>query len=276
MTRWIHSLQTKLTLSFMFLILSVAMLSILYTYGETKKALKETMRDELMALAGAVASQIDGDTLGALKAGDETTPQFQRIHQQLVAIKNSHPDIKYAYTMRRDGGKMRFIVDADYGTEEGAGIDEEYKAEEPDPQLSEGFNRVSANYEFQTDKWGSFLSGFAPLKDSKGKSVGVVGIDMTSNRVVQKQNFLRATVYYIMLAGISLAGLFILIFSKTIIRDIHKLINTAEAISMGDMNVTMDVNRRDEIGQLAQSFGRMAASLKIMMMPEEPANNKQE
>ena len=66
--------------------------------------------------------------------------------------------------------------------------------------------------------------------------------------------------------GILLAGLFILIFSKTIIKDIHKLNHIANDISMGNMDVDMDVTRKDEIGELAESFGRMVASLKIMMM----------
>ena len=35
---------------------------------------------------------------------------------------------------------------------------------------------------------------------------------------------------------------------------------------MGDMDVDIDVRRKDEIGELANSFGRMVASLKLMML----------
>jgi HAMP domain-containing protein len=69
-----------------------------------------------------------------------------------------------------------------------------------------------------------------------------------------------------MAVGVLVAGLFILLFSQTIIKDVHKLNRAATQISMGDMDAQVDVVRRDEIGALADSFGRMVASLKIMMM----------
>jgi HAMP domain-containing protein len=34
----------------------------------------------------------------------------------------------------------------------------------------------------------------------------------------------------------------------------------------------MDVERKDEIGELAESFGRMVASLKIMMMTDNTSD----
>jgi HAMP domain-containing protein len=65
--------------------------------------------------------------------------------------------------------------------------------------------------------------------------------------------------------AILIAGVIIGLFSLTIIRDIKKLNKVAEKISMGDTDVSVDVHRKDEIGELATSFGRMVASLKIMM-----------
>jgi HAMP domain-containing protein len=63
----------------------------------------------------------------------------------------------------------------------------------------------------------------------------------------------------------------VLLFSRTIIRDIHRLNAAANAISMGNTEAVVEVERQDEIGELAQSFGRMLASLKIMMlMGREP------
>ena len=89
---------------------------------------------------------------------------------------------------------------------------------------------------------------------------------MYANLVMQKQNYLGKTIYVMIGISILIAGILILIFSKTIIKDIHKLNDVAREISMGNMDVSLDVKRKDEIGDLADSFGRMVASLKIMMM----------
>lgn len=269
MSKFINSLQTKLTVSFIVLILAVTALTFFYTFRETRKALKEVTQTELVALASVIANELSGavaDSMSAFQSGNETSVSFIAIRDKLNTIRKSHPDLKYLYTMKKTGDGLFFMVDADYGNTEdpGAKIGEKY--EELNPELLKGFEAASVDNEFTTDKWGTLLSGYAPLRDSKGAIIGLVGVDMASNMVMQKQAFIGKTIYIIMLFGILLAGLFILIFSKTIIKDIHKLNSIANDISMGKMDVDMDVARKDEIGELADSFGRMVASLKIMMM----------
>lgn len=265
----LNSLQTKLTASFILLILMVSSLTFLFTFRETRKALKEVTQTELLALASVIANDLSGaeaDSMSTLKAGDETEATFLRLRDRLRAIRASHGDIKYLYTMKRADDGVFFMVDADYGNAEdpGAGIGERY--EEVKGNLLRGFDQPAVDDEFTTDKWGTFLSGYAPLRDAQGARVGLVGVDMASGLVVEKQAFIGKTIYFIMAAGILLAGFFILLFSKTIIKDIRKLNLLANTISMGNMDVAMDVERKDEIGELAESFGRMVASLKLMMM----------
>jgi len=60
----------------------------------------------------------------------------------------------------------------------------------------------------------------------------------------------------------------------TIIKDIKKLNKSAEEISKGNTNFTVDVNRKDEIGELADSFSRMIASLKFMILDQKEKKKK--
>lgn len=263
MAAWQHSLQTKLTVSFIVLILVVSGLTFVYTYGETKNALKETTQEELRGLASVIATQIDGDAMAALRPGDEETPVFIAIRDQLHTIRLSNPDILYIYTMRQVGDTVEFVVDADYGIDNGAVIGEVY--DETTPDLLAGFMTPSADRDFTTDEWGTYLSGYAPLRDSKGDIVGLVGVDMASNRVIQRQDFIGETIFLVIGISVLIAGAIIALFSRTIIRDIRILNTTANAISTGNTSVSIGVKRRDEIGELADSFGRMVASLKIMM-----------
>jgi methyl-accepting chemotaxis protein len=268
MKKIIYSLQTKLIASFVLLIIVIAGGTFFYTFNETKIALKDTMRDELKAVASVVATQINGDSLAVLKKGDETKAAFLSIRDQLLTIRKSHPDIKFVYTMKKDGGKVYFSVDADYGnTDDAANIGDEYP--ETNPRMMEGFSKVSVDDDFTIDEWGSVLTGYAPIKDSKGNFVGLVGIDMDSERVIQKQNFIGDTIYLIIGIGILVAAVIIGIFSLTIIRDIKKLNYSATEISKGNSDVFIDIKRKDEIGELANSFSRMIASLKFMMLDQQ-------
>lgn len=268
MVLWYNSITTKLTAGFVILILIIAGMSVLYTYGATKSALKETTREELTALASLSATQIDGDAVKSLKPGDENTPAFNKLRDQIYKMEKSNQEILYIYLMRQEGDTISFIVDADYGkTEDAASIGDVYDS--PTPDMREGFTRGSADKEFTTDQWGTVMSGYAPVFDSNGSSVGIIGIDMSANRVMDRQDFIGNTIYLIILIGLIITGLIIGFFSKTMIRDIKSLNDSAARISSGDMNVFVTVKRKDEIGELADSFSRMVSSLKIMMMDDD-------
>jgi adenylate cyclase len=272
MSRFFHSLKTKLTLSFVVLILLISGMAFLYTFNETKKALKEQMRTELMSVASAVAVNLNGDIHAGIKPGDEGTPAFQAIGQALLKVQEANDHITYIYTMRKTGEGAVFVVDPD--DEEPAKIGELY--EETNDEMLAGFERPSADNEYVTDQWGTFLSGYAPIRDSLGNSVGLVGVDMTSKDVIAKQRFIGNTIYLIIGIAVLFAGFIILLFSGTIIKDVNRLNRIANRISMGDMEVKMDVRRNDEIGDLADSFGRMVASLKIVMMEKSESEKKTE
>ena len=268
MVNWYNSITTKLTAGFIILILIIAGMSVLYTLGATKSALKETTRDELTALATLSATQINGDAVKLLRPGDESTPAFLAIRDQIYKIEKSSPEIKYVYLMRQTGDKISFIVDADYGiAEDSAKIGDVYDT--PTPEMITGFTSGSADKEFTTDQWGTVMSGYAPVLDSTGSVVGIIGIDMSADRIIERQDFIGNTIYLIILIGLIITGIIIGIFSRTMICDIKSLNDSAARISTGDMDVFVTVNRKDEIGELADSFSRMVSSLKIMMMEDD-------
>lgn len=269
MVQWHQSIITKLTAAFVILILVIAGLSVLYTFGATKSALKETTQDELVALASVIATQIDGDALAALKHGDEETPAFRAIRDQLYEMQSSSPEILYLYTMRKIGEGITFIVDAEYGiSEDSARIGDIY--ETPTEEMKMGFQVPVAEHDYTTDQWGTVISGYAPIKNNGGEVIGIIGVDMSASRVIERQDFIGNIIYLIMLIGIGITAIIIGIISRTMIRDIRSLNESAERISTGDMDVFVTVERNDEIGELANSFSRMVSSLKIMMMDDKP------
>ena len=53
--------------------------------------------------------------------------------------------------------------------------------------------------------------------------------------------------------------------ARAIVNPIRKLTDAAERMSLGELNVKIDVKSRDEIGLLAQAVGRMQTSLRLAM-----------
>ena len=90
------------------------------------------------------------------------------MRSRLQHIRDTHDDIVIVYTMRHIDGVVRIIVDADYGKKDvqGTGIDAPYGA--VTPTLLRGFSEPSVDEDFYTEKWGTFLSAYAPIRDSTG------------------------------------------------------------------------------------------------------------
>jgi methyl-accepting chemotaxis protein len=71
--------------------------------------------------------------------------------------------------------------------------------------------------------------------------------------------------FAIILLGITVVCVTLLAWflARRVTRPIKKLTNAAEQMSLGDLNVEIDVTSKDEIGHLAQALGRMQTSLRL-------------
>ncbi len=271
MKRAVNSLITKLILSFLVLILIISLATFLYTYSAAKNAIKYIMQNEVKEIIGTAASQITDEqieVLKSLKPGEDNTEKYLTLANYLVNLRSNSKDVVNFYIFKKSADQIEFLLDDAIIVNDGpALIGEIY--EDPDAALVNNYGEITASDDFYTDEWGTFLSGYAPIKDSNGNLVAVIGADVNATNVIAKQNFIGKTIYVVIAIGIVLAAVIVGLFALTIIKDINKLNRIANKVSMGEMDVKMDVKRSDEIGDLAKSFGRMVASLKIMMMDKD-------
>jgi len=268
MVRFYNSLQFRLTVSFILLILLITGLTYFSTYNEAKKALKETVREELIEVIGIASTQVKGDILKKmllLKAGDEETTKYKEIAGFLLGLRKNSKDLANFYVLRREGEKMFFLADDAYleTPDDFAKIGEEYT--DNDEALIQGFTAATASPEFYTDKWGTFLSGYAPLKDDTGNTVAVIGVDMAVEKVLAKQKFIGSLLYIIIGLSIVIAGLIILFFSRTIIKDITNLTKATSRISQGELDVQLpEIKSRNEIYELNEGLKSVVAAVEFL------------
>jgi methyl-accepting chemotaxis protein len=79
---------------------------------------------------------------------------------------------------------------------------------------------------------------------------------------------LQSTLNYAMaLLGCTIAVVIIFswLMARAITTPIRKLTDAAERMSLGELNVRIDIKSKDEIGLLAQAVGRMQTSLRLAM-----------
>lgn len=201
-------------------------------FYQTQTILKERLRQRLIAIAATAALQFDAKDVSKLRdENDLGRKEAKRIVDTMKAIREHNDDLKFIYILRPTDqtNTMEFVADADMlgsleelDENQNGVLDEEEMPPVPGepydvseiPRVLDALQRASADDELNTDKWGTFLSGYAPIKDDAGETKAVLGIDV---RVDDFYALIRATfVPFVLLTALLL--LLLTLQTKVLIR----------------------------------------------------------
>jgi len=260
-SRWLFSLQAKLFFAFIGVCLLVTSLISASAYYHIRSTHLESLRQHLIELASIASLQLDGDDLQSLvDENQQGSPQYEKIRNVLVRIADADPKVKYIYTMRKttEAGIYAFIVDADPDPD--SRIGEVYDGRQV-PAMEAGFIRPSADEDFITDKWGSTLSGYAPVINSEGQVVAILGVDMDATFINEMLDmYARRFIGYSLLAfGVAAATSIWL--SSNFAQRINEISTVIKQMTQGNLQVTFAVTEKDEIAELEQSINHLATTL---------------
>ncbi|TQR23380.1 methyl-accepting chemotaxis protein [Bacillus safensis] len=198
---------------------------------------------------------IDGNVLGISGKDD---PIYVDIKKKFTELQKDHT-LENLYVLSNKGGKERIIV----LTGEDNDFDQDYAfSDEMKQALSEDKMVKSDIYK---DSYGTHKSVFLPIKDSGGELTGILGIDLDASIVPATTK--KLTLYITVASAIVLIGglLFSFIMGRRIAKPARSLMESANRIADGDLTGMVEVESKDEIGQLAASFQKMQGRIKELI-----------
>lgn len=89
---------------------------------------------------------------------------------------------------------------------------------------------------------------------------------MFKSEVSNASKDIRMATLMVILAAAFLTLIFIIWFTRSMLRPIKRLQDSARAVSKGDLTVKMETGRKDEVGDLAKYFERMVDNLRMMIL----------
>ena len=228
-----------------------------FFYVSALDSIQNGLKERLLSSAALISQTIDADTLRDIPCAENThCPAYVNTLAHLRALRRMNQDIAFLYIMRQQGGQIVFVVDSDE-TEKQAQPCREYDT--ISPGLMKGFTSLSADPEITTDEWGSFLSGYAPLKNGRGEYL--LGIDMHANQVQEKFNGLRTAGLISLLSAVVLTFLFAKFLSMHFMDRITMAIARCKDIACGKFNEKIIVHSCDEFDQLLLAINDMSGAL---------------
>ena len=146
--------------------------------SRTAQEMKTLIRKNMQSVADTAAAAVDGDVLKNITAEDTVshTPAYHQIADVLILVQRAQHDdnIKYIYTVTKEGDHFIFLVDPDEVKPAAFGQTVVYT-----PMLAEAWETHEGRVDTEKyeDEWGRYYSAWSPVRDSGGEVIAIVGVD---------------------------------------------------------------------------------------------------
>jgi len=257
--------QFKLTIIFITLLVIFLVFNTYFIYQRTIAQQKEELRSKILGFAKLASILIDGDKHSQIKpepTSQNTTP-YKEMQAVLAKIRDVDPFIDSVYTMVKSDKENIWMFVVDSGDRRGiaAYCGEPYDVSDI-PEMKLAFNQPSVDKEPIVDKWGVWLSGYAPIFNQQGKAVAIVGLDVSFASIRQMQLLLAKRFLWVLLLGVILSWIMSWLLARGITSPLHRLIIGAREVEKGNLEQKVQINSKDEFQELAQAFNLMTEGLK--------------
>jgi len=265
----LHSFGFRVTLAIIASMVTIVFIGNIALYQLTVKSQLEDLRFYLKSIANTSAGMINPEDLAKIPLSQEgeKTPAYNLISEQLKKIKAANPRIEYIYILTRtSGGNVwRFSVDVDVvqpngTTQQGAMPGSVYDAGRFS-QMLKGFDGPSADLKLEKDEWGTTLSGYAPIRDSVGKPMAVLGVDVDAKNIYAMEHEVCKRSLLLFIMGVIFAVILGTAISRRVVGPLKQLKAGIEYINEGHWHYQVRIVGDDEIAQLAKAFNNMASGL---------------
>lgn len=180
------------------------------SYAQISEIIIAQNTQDAMGIAQTAAREIDGDLFEQISAeGDEA---YQQVYH-ILSNHRSNELIQYIYTMKKVNGEVVFVVDTDLDNP--AGFLEKYPY--LDTNLSVFNGEVCCVLEQTSDQWGEYFGAYAPITNSQGEVVGLVGCDIAVTNINRILSRLRNLILILISVFAGVAILLSVLVSRVLI-----------------------------------------------------------
>jgi HAMP domain-containing protein len=275
------SLRIKLLIVFTLLFVVVVGGVYLWFLQFTTDAVMRRLKDDLGTLMTGVSAQIDGDQFAQMveEGGQPTDEGFYPPKENtpywdqaafLYQMRSIDPRARFfTYTRGSNPGEVVFVGSSSALADPPGGVKfmQSITFGQADAEvILGGLERPTYYLTIYQDEFGRWISGYIPIKNSAGQTVGALGVDILASYVREVQDEVRnAIIPAVAITYLVLIGLVYLV-SGVLTRPVRALTLSADRIGEGDYEQDLSGLTRsrlpDEITSLAKVFDIMVSKVR--------------
>ncbi len=261
--------RTKLYSAYLATAFFSSLIAVGILFFEIDREFLVQLRSKVISIAATTAALLDGDALEkAIASQNEESPAFIEVKRRLEKVKNSNRRAdtftRFVYTLYpspKDPSKLLFAVDAETDPRTISHLGQFYAAATK-YGVSDNLLKIYSPQQFIQDQWGMWLSGFAPVYNSQGKFVAVVGVDLDSKDIdVIRWHLLRSGIFALCVS-IAIALIVAFALSHAFTRSLNVINTVVKEISEGNFYPQILLKSGDEFEELGNAINKMIKGLR--------------
>jgi len=240
-------------------------------------------QESVEGIAVNVASNIPASLHESLtEVSQQNSDEYKVIENYFEIVADSNPRINDVYSLRRtaDPNIFSFVVsgmkDEDVNNdgiieqhELKPKIGEKYDASDQ-PDLRAAFNGSStADAHVTFDKWGAWVSGYAPIKDVSGKVVAIVGVDVAAKYITDQRMQIVQSILIIDIFAFPIIFFVAYVIARRLTREFNILAEGMDQLTHGNINYELPLQYKGRGGVFKILFHDMVAMFKNLKSEAE-------
>lgn len=238
-------LKMMLATSLVFVIILILSVNLIFN-----SIFKKLQNDAKTFVSKSVVS-IDGDKLeSVIKSKSMESNEYKELQSSMLRFKNDN-SIKYLYTMAKENDNECYIL-VDSSITNNSAIGEKYKMEQ---EMKEALNgNISVTSKPIKDQDGVFISAYAPIKNSSGSIIAIVGADIDVQTFMYIKSNILMCIIGLATVSLIISIIISIIFSRRISLNICKIKTAFNEMSNGNLCVNLEIKTKDEIEEISESI----------------------
>ncbi len=270
---WWRQIRVRVIATLAGLVLFVAG-TLFVTNWQIRRALVlKNFQDLVVSVSGMGAVALDGDAIALIEIeADALTPQFEEAKAKLEALRVFNrltQDEIYVLRPAAEGGEheAEFVVMTD--AEPFVGSRYTIRPENREAYHAALRGPAVTHTGIYDDEYGTWISGYAPIRNREGKTVALLEVDAEISRFEEALKDELSVEALVTLAALlaALAPAFYL--GNRLTQGARELARGMKQFESGQMDARVELNTRDEIAAMADGFNRMAQSVgdRLRLLP---------
>ncbi|MGE7604873.1 methyl-accepting chemotaxis protein [Peribacillus sp. NPDC097675] len=242
-------------------------------YYDSSKSIEQTFKEMGVQDALRITSSLDPILYQEFVENPQKNDPYFQIQKQLNDFRIKSGAL-YVYTYAINNNQVQLLIDGQ-PPEESSTIGEVTTSLSVTDLLPVLSGKTVSTDIIKDEKYGNYMSSFAPIKDREGKVIGILGIDKEAEMIQSIKNGVLSSLLPIVIAVSVIFTLLILgivyYYLAKKLNPLKRLSDVANSITKGDLEEASTLTREyrvestDEIGLLYASFEKMTETLSEMI-----------